>query len=48
MFADTATFFSELAVLTFGGAYAVLAWVGQEAFGTDGWGALIVDAGQGS
>ncbi|EAQ24706.1 chromate efflux transporter [Roseovarius sp. 217] len=37
VFADIATFFSKLAVLTFGGAYAVLAWVAQEAVGTHGW-----------
>ncbi|MDP2087699.1 MAG: chromate transporter, partial [Gemmobacter sp.] len=37
VFADIATFFSKLAVLTFGGAYAVLAWVAQEAVGTLGW-----------
>ncbi|MDP3342324.1 chromate efflux transporter [Frigidibacter sp.] len=37
VFADIATFFSKLAVLTFGGAYAVLAWVAQEAVGTYGW-----------
>ncbi|WP_235399078.1 chromate efflux transporter [Sphingomonas sp. SRS2] len=30
-FAPIATFFSEMAMLTFGGAYAVLAWVGQAA-----------------
>ena len=36
-FTDIATFFSKLAVLTFGGAYAVLAWVAQEAVGTYGW-----------
>jgi chromate transporter len=30
-FADIATFFSKMAMLTFGGAYAVLAWVGQAA-----------------
>lgn len=34
---DIATFFSKLAVLTFGGAYAVLAWVAHEAVGTYGW-----------
>ena len=34
---DVATFFSQLAVVTFGGAYAVLAWVAQEAVGTYGW-----------
>lgn len=32
-----ATFFSQMAVVTFGGAYAVLAYVGQEAVGTYGW-----------
>ncbi|MCZ8081395.1 MAG: chromate efflux transporter [Rhodobacteraceae bacterium] len=37
VFADIATFFSKLAVLTFGGAYAVLSWVAQEAVGTYGW-----------
>lgn len=37
VFADIATFFSKLAVLTFGGAYAVLAWVAQEAVGAYGW-----------
>ncbi|TPE51675.1 chromate efflux transporter [Amaricoccus solimangrovi] len=37
VFADIAAFFSKLAVLTFGGAYAVLAWVAQEAVGTYGW-----------
>ena len=37
VFSDIATFFSKLAVLTFGGAYAVLAWVAQEAVGTYGW-----------
>jgi chromate transporter len=37
VFADIAVFFSKLAVLTFGGAYAVLAWVAQEAVGTYGW-----------
>jgi chromate transporter len=37
VFADIAIFFSKLAVLTFGGAYAVLAWVAQEAVGTYGW-----------
>jgi len=30
-FAPIATFFSKMAMLTFGGAYAVLAWVGQAA-----------------
>ena len=37
VFADIAVFFSKLAVLTFGGAYAVLAWVAQETVGTYGW-----------
>lgn len=37
VFTNIATFFSKLAVLTFGGAYAVLAWVAQEAVGTYGW-----------
>ncbi len=30
-FAEVGTFFSKMAMLTFGGAYAVLAWVGQAA-----------------
>lgn len=37
VFTDIAGYFSKLAVLTFGGAYAVLAWVAQEAVGTYGW-----------
>ncbi|MBL8561402.1 MAG: chromate efflux transporter [Gemmobacter sp.] len=37
VFADIASYFSKLAVLTFGGAYAVLGWVAQEAVGTYGW-----------
>ncbi|CAM3291446.1 chromate efflux transporter [Paracoccus nototheniae] len=37
VFTDIAVFFSKLAVLTFGGAYAVLAWVAQEAAGPLGW-----------
>ncbi len=37
VFADIAVYFSKLAVLTFGGAYAVLAWVAQEAVGTYHW-----------
>lgn len=37
VFTDIATYFSKLAMLTFGGAYAVLAWVAQEAVGTYGW-----------
>jgi chromate transporter len=37
VFADLATFFSKLAALTFGGAYAVLAWVAQAAVEQFGW-----------
>ena len=37
VFADIAMFFSQMAVVTFGGAYAVLAYVAQEAVGTYGW-----------
>ena len=37
VFAEIATFFSTMAVVTFGGAYAVLAWVAQEAVATHGW-----------
>jgi len=37
VFTAIALFFSKLAVLTFGGAYAVLAWVAQAAVGTYGW-----------
>ena len=37
VFTDIALYFSKLAVLTFGGAYAVLAWVAQEAVGSYGW-----------
>jgi len=37
IFADIAIFFSKMAVVTFGGAYAVLAYVAQEAVGTYGW-----------
>jgi chromate transporter len=36
-FATIATFFSKMAMLTFGGAYAVLAWVGQAAVGQYHW-----------
>ena len=36
-FADAALFFSQTAVVTFGGAYAVLAYVGQQAVDTHGW-----------
>nr|WP_205648642.1 chromate transporter [Acuticoccus kandeliae] len=37
VFAEIAKFFSAMAVVTFGGAYAVLAYVAQEAVGTYGW-----------
>ena len=37
VFADIAVYFSKLAVLTFGGAYAVLAWVAQAAVGSFHW-----------
>ena len=36
-FADIATFFSKMAVVTFGGAYAVLAYVAQAAVEDYGW-----------
>jgi chromate transporter len=35
--ADIGVFFSKLAVLTFGGAYAVLAWMAQEVVEDKGW-----------
>ncbi|NWK96385.1 chromate transporter [Sphingobium lactosutens] len=37
VFSHIASFFSQMAVVTFGGAYAVLAYVAQEAVGTFGW-----------
>ena len=37
MFSQIAVFFSKMAVVTFGGAYAVLAYVAQEAVETYGW-----------
>jgi chromate transporter len=37
VFSDIAVFFSIMAVVTFGGAYAVLAYVAQAAVGTYGW-----------
>ncbi|MBI3418895.1 MAG: chromate transporter, partial [Proteobacteria bacterium] len=37
VFTDTAVFFSKMAVVTFGGAYAVLAYVAQEAVQHYGW-----------
>ncbi len=36
-FGDIAQFFSRMAVVTFGGAYAVLAYVAQQAVGHYGW-----------
>ncbi len=36
-FTPIALFFSKMAVVTFGGAYAVLSYVAQEAVGTYGW-----------
>ena len=37
VFTRIASFFSQMAVVTFGGAYAVLAYVAQEAVGSLGW-----------
>jgi chromate transporter len=37
VFSRIALFFSQMAVVTFGGAYAVLAYVAQEAVNTYGW-----------
>ncbi|RKF05869.1 chromate transporter [Oceaniradius stylonematis] len=37
VFADAALFFSQTAIVTFGGAYAVLAYVGQQAVDLHGW-----------
>jgi chromate transporter len=37
VYATIAVFFSQMAVVTFGGAYAVLAYVAQEAVGNFGW-----------
>ncbi|MCM2504266.1 chromate efflux transporter [Aureimonas altamirensis] len=37
VFADIAVFFSKMAVVTFGGAYAVLAYVAQQAVDNFGW-----------
>ena len=34
---EIGAFFAKLALLTFGGAYAVLAWMAQEAVETEGW-----------
>ena len=43
---EIGAYFAKLAVLTFGGAYAVLAWMAQEAVETKGWltAAQMVDA----
>ncbi len=37
VYVDIAAFFSKAAVVTFGGAYSVLAYIAQEAVGTFGW-----------
>lgn len=37
VFAGIARYFAGLAVMSFGGAYAVLAWVAQDAVGSFGW-----------
>lgn len=37
MFSKVSLFFSQMAVVTFGGAYAVLAYVAQEAVASFGW-----------
>ena len=37
VFTEIALFFSQMAVVTFGGAYAVLAYVAQQAVETHGW-----------
>ena len=37
VFADIATFFSQMAVVTFGGAYAALTYVAQQAVESYGW-----------
>ncbi len=37
VFTNIATFFSKAAMVTFGGAYSVLAYVAQQAVGTYGW-----------
>ena len=37
VYSEEATFFSKMAVVTFGGAYAVLAYVAQQAVGVFGW-----------
>ena len=42
IFTETAIFFSQMAIVTFGGAYAVLAYVAQEAVAARGW----IEAGE--
>ena len=37
VFTNIGVFFSKMAVVTFGGAYAVLAYVAQQAVETYGW-----------
>ena len=37
LLAEIAVFFSKLALLTFGGAYAVLAWMAQDVVAAKGW-----------
>jgi chromate transporter len=37
LLAEIGTYFAKLAVLTFGGAYAVLAWMAQEVVNDKGW-----------
>ena len=37
VFAQEAIFFSQMAMVTFGGAYAVLAYMAQQAMGHYGW-----------
>ena len=37
VFSQIAVFFSKVAVVTFGGAYAVLAYAAQQAVDTYGW-----------
>lgn len=37
MFTEIGVFFSKMAVVTFGGAYAVLSYVAQEAVQNFGW-----------
>ena len=37
VFSDIAVFFSKMAMVTFGGAYAVLAYVAQQESSTYGW-----------